>query len=247
MGVDFTAGRILIDACVGEGEVRRTLKRYEPWRHRIDFSCGASSADFKTFEPFNSTPIRKIQIAERCVGVLAGYVRALDVGSNAGYNSLYLASRYGMQVVGVDHSPRHIKAATDMARLAGIDTCRFVQDDAETFRDPAGFDLIIHFGTLYHLKDPVQALRTALANLRPDGMLLLETQLSGSRWNRGATFIHGLRGDTSNWWALGERALVDICRTLGADARRVSRRYHLLPRSLQTRAFFKISKPAAEG
>ncbi|HEY3858281.1 MAG TPA: methyltransferase domain-containing protein, partial [Gammaproteobacteria bacterium] len=172
MGVDFTAGRILIDASAGEEEVRRTLKRYQPWRHRIDFSCGASSADFETFKPFNSTPIRKIQIAERCVGPLSGYVRALDVGCNAGYNSLYLASRYGMQVLGVDHSPRHIKVATDMARFAGVETCRFVQGDAETFHDEMGFDLIIHFGTLYHLKNPVQALEVALANLRPGGLLL---------------------------------------------------------------------------
>ncbi|HEY1773833.1 MAG TPA: class I SAM-dependent methyltransferase [Gammaproteobacteria bacterium] len=244
MSIDFAAGRIVIDACAAEEEVRSTLKRYAPWRHRIDFSCGASSADFETFRPFNSTPIRKIQIAERCVGPLSGCVRALDVGCNAGYNSLYLASRYGMQVVGVDNSPRHIQVATDMARLAGVETCRFVQDDAETFRDQEGFDLIIHFGTLYHLKDPVRALEAALANLRPGGMLLLETQLSGSRWSRGAVFINGLRGDTSSWWALGERALVDMCRALGADVRRVSRRYHLLPRSLHTRAFFKITKPA---
>ncbi|HEX4300578.1 MAG TPA: class I SAM-dependent methyltransferase [Gammaproteobacteria bacterium] len=244
MGIDFTDGRVLIDAVADAAEVRRTLKEYEPWRHRIDFSCGASSADFQTFKPFNSTPSRKIQIAERGVGSLSGYARALDVGCNAGYNSLYLASRCGMQVLGIDYSPRHIKVATDMARLAGIESCRFMQGDAETFYDEAGFDLIVHFGTLYHLKNPVRALEAALANLRPGGMLLLETQLYGSRWNRGAAFINGLRGDKSNWWALGERTLVDICRAFGADARRISRRYHLLPRLLHTRAFFKITKPA---
>ena len=60
-----------------------------------------------------------------------------------------------------------------MARFASVETCRFLQDDAETFRDPEGFDLIIHFGTLYHLPDPVLALQTTLANLRPGGLLLL--------------------------------------------------------------------------
>ena len=245
MAIDFQGGRVYIDTAVPEDEVRRVLKQHEPWRHKLDFSCGVSTADLQTFSPFNATPSRKIQLLERRIGALSGYRRALDVGCNAGYNSLYLASRYGTEVVGMDHSSRHVQVATDMTRLASVGGCRFVQGDAETFRDPAGFDLILHFGTLYHLKNPVQAIENALANLRPGGVLLLETQLYGSRWNRGATFIHGLRGDKSNWWALGERSVVDICASLGAEARRVSRRYHLLPRLLHTRAFFKITKSQA--
>jgi SAM-dependent methyltransferase len=243
MGIDFTGGQVLIDTAVDADELRRTLKAHEPWRHRIDFRGGISSADFETFKPFNSTPSKKIQLVERSVGPLSGYKRALDIGSNAGYNSLYLAARYGMQVVGVDHSARHVQVAQELARLSGVPDCRFVQGDAETFRDPEGFDLILHFGTLYHLKNPVRAIETALANLKPGGMMLIETQLYGLPWSRKSAFIHGYRGDKTNWWALGEQSLKDICAIFGGRAERIGR-HHLTRFFLQTRAHFRVDKPA---
>ena len=243
MGVDFTAGRVRIDAPLDPAELHRVLMTHEPWRHRIDFAGGVSTADFRTIRPFSSTPCRKIQLAERHVGPLSAYRRALDVGCNAGYNSLYLASRYGMQVLGLDQLSRHVQAAAELVRLAGVPGCRFQQGDAESFHDPDGFDLILHFGTLYHLKNPVLALEAALANLRPGGLLLVETQLYGFPWSRKAAFIRGLRGDDSNWWALGEATLKDICTALGARATRIGR-HHLTRHWLQTRALFRVHKSA---
>jgi len=241
MGIDFEAGRVLIDASVDAEEVRRTLKAHEPWRHKIDFVDGVSTADFQTFTPFNRHPSSKIQVAERHVGSLSGYKRALDVGCNAGYNSLYLAARYGMQVVGFDWSPRHVQVSQELARLAGVSGCRFVQGDAETFRDPEGFDLIIHFGTLYHLKNPVRAIENALANLRPGGLMLMESEIHGGSRYRGAEFIHGSHGDKTNWWALGPKTIVDLCAIFGAEAEQLGKRY-LLKRGYR-RAYFKVQKP----
>lgn len=243
MAIDFTAGGMRIDTAVAPERVRDFLKAHEPWRHRIDFSGGVSTVDFRTIPPFSATPCRKIQLAERHVGPLSGYKRALDVGCNAGYNSLYLASRYGMQVLGLDHLPRHVQVSQALAEVAGVQGCTFQQGDAESFRDPAGFDLILHFGTLYHLRNPVRALETALANLKPGGLMLIETQLHGLPWSRTSAFIHGYHGDNSNWWALGEGALKDICAIFGADARRLGR-HHLTRHWLQTRALFRVDKPA---
>ena len=164
------------------------------------------------------------------------------MGCNAGYNSLYLASRYGTRVLGLDHSPRHVQVSPELARLSGVPGCRFVQGDAESFRDSGGFDLILHFGTLYHLQKPVRALETAVANLRPGGLMLIETQLYGLPWSRKAAFIHGYHGDKTNWWALGARAVRDICALNGTVARRVGRP-HLTRFLFQTRAFFRVDKP----
>ena len=244
MGASFDKGRFLIDAAVDAEEVRRVLQAYAPWRHRIDFSCGVSSADFETFKPFNDTPTSKILSVEHELGPLTGFKRALDIGCNAGYNSIYLAERHGMEVVGMDFSDRHVKVATELARLTGTRSCSFLQGNAETFVDPKGFDLVVHFGTLYHLKNPVLALETALKNLRPGGMLLIETQLYGWPWETRAKFIYGLGGDNTNWWALGERSLLRICEVLGARAERVGHR-HRLRTFHQYRAYFKVVKPKA--
>lgn len=244
MGVSFERGAFLIDTPLGQEEVRRVLAAHAPWRHKIDFSCGVSSADYDTFKPFNDTPTAKIQLLEEEIGPLSGFRRALDVGCNAGYNSIYLAARYGMQVVGFDSSARHVQVATELARLAGVSGCAFQQGNAETFLDPEGFDLIIHFGTLYHLRNPVRAIETALKNLRPGGTLLIETQVYGWPWETRAQFIYGLGGDTSNWWALGERALLRICGILGVEAARIGRR-HRAGSFRQYRAYFRLIKPRA--
>ena len=84
MGVSFDKGGFIIEPAAGEQEVRKLLKDYEPWRHKIDFTNGISTTDFKTFTPFNPAPTSKIQAVERELGPLSGYKRALDVGCNAG-------------------------------------------------------------------------------------------------------------------------------------------------------------------
>jgi len=71
MAIDFQGGRVYIDTAVPEDEVRRVLKQHEPWRHKLDFSCGVSTADLQTFSPFNATPSRKIQLLERRIGALS--------------------------------------------------------------------------------------------------------------------------------------------------------------------------------
>lgn len=242
MGVSFAGGGFLIDSPMDQEAARQVLEPHAPWRHKIDFSCGVSSADFETFKPFNPAPTAKIQQLEEDLGPLSGFGRALDVGCNAGYNSIYLAARYGTEVVGFDNYGRHVQVATELARLAGVSNCSFLRNNAETFLDPAGFDLIIHFGTLYHLRNPVRAIETALKNLRPGGTLIIETQVYGWPWETRAQFIYGLGGDTSNWWALGEKSLLQICSILGVEAHRVGRR-HRVPQFRQYRAFFRLIKP----
>ena len=227
MSVTFKDGALIIDTKKSPDDVRKFLRAHEPWRHKLLFSNGISTFDFKTVEPMQKYPIGKIQKVEQIIGPLSGYERALDVGSNAGYNSIYLAEKYGTETLGIDYWDRHIEVSTELARLAGAGRCRFVQTNAETFTDEKGFDLIVHFGTLYHLKNPVLALETALKNLRPGGLMLLETQTYGKRDETRASFIYGLNGDTTNWWALGEASIVQICKILGAKAEPIGDRFPL--------------------
>ncbi len=242
MSVAFVDSTLLIDTKMDTAELREFLRSCEPWRHKINFTSGISTTDFKTTVPMNNTPLSKILHVERNMGELKGFTRALDVGSNAGYNSIYLAERYGTETVGIDFSERHIQVSTLLARLAGIGKCSFKRGDAETYLEPEGFDLVIHFGTLYHLKNPVLAIETALKNLRPGGLLLLETQTYGPPEETRAEFIHMLGGDHTNWWALGEASIVRICDTLGADVAVVGKRVPSKLAEGQSRVIFKITK-----
>ena len=108
-------------------------------------------------------------------GELAGG-RLLDIGCNAGYNSIQAALKYQFSTTGVDIDWRHIETARFLAMLAGASS-EFELADAETFSRPGEFDVILHFGTLYHLRDPLLSLRRSFENLKPGGYLALETQV----------------------------------------------------------------------
>jgi 2-polyprenyl-3-methyl-5-hydroxy-6-metoxy-1,4-benzoquinol methylase len=100
--------------------------------------------------PFSEWPLGKFTDTAVAVpfGELAGG-RLLAIGYNAGYNSIHAALKYQFSATGVDVIPRHIEAVRFLAALAGA-SCEFDVASAETFSRPGEFDIVLHFGTLYH-------------------------------------------------------------------------------------------------
>jgi len=190
-------------------ELTPLLQRWAPWRHLIRFSNGLATDQFETGQPFNADPLAKLRfVMDRLPWADLDGGRALDVGFNCGYNSVALAAQHDMSVVGIDVSPRHREVAGFLAETAGVaGRTRFELTDAATFRDEQLFDLVLHFGTLYHLPNPVLALETAAANLCPGGWLALETQVYVGADQSLSKFIHGDKGDYSNWWSLSVETL----------------------------------------
>jgi 2-polyprenyl-3-methyl-5-hydroxy-6-metoxy-1,4-benzoquinol methylase len=84
-------------------ELQDQLRRWEPWSIRVDFSNGVSTKDFKRRVPFNQFPLKKFSVIESAVPFekLSGG-RMLDIGCNAGYNSIYAAASYGLSCTGID-------------------------------------------------------------------------------------------------------------------------------------------------
>lgn len=201
------------------------LTRYAPWRMQLSFRDGPSSDDFETFQPFNAFPLRKLRTTLGRLelppiddpGIGKG-PSVLDVGFNCGYNSLYMASRFGAAVTGIDVLPRHKALADELAALLGLDV-EFRLEDAEDFERPDSFDLILHFGTLYHLPNPLRSMASCARSLKAGGWFALETiRYLGppdcARW------IYGLNGDRSNYWALGDRVIEEFFQRSGLEAPR---------------------------
>ena len=115
-----------------------------------------------------------------------------------------------MDVVGIEVSPTHLAVCREFAELSGKDRAQFKLENAETYLEPDGFDLVVHFGTLYHLRNPILALETASKNLKTGGYLALETQMHGEPGGMIARYVRGFNNDPSNWWALGDGALREI-------------------------------------
>lgn len=186
------------------------------WRHKINFTNGLSTSDLETGKPWSDRPLNKIKMIESMFPDFAktgGVV--LDVGCNIGYNSLYLAHQYGMKVTGIDVTQSHIQVSKFLADLSGLVNAEFMIADAERFLRPEYYDLVVHFGTLYHLRNVVRALETTSKNLKIGGVLLLETQCHGEQGSMLSRYVRGFNNDPSNWWALGDGALTAILEYCG--------------------------------
>ena len=72
-----------------------------------------------------------------------------------------------MDVLGIDDHPRNLEVANFLRNVSGLDRIRFLHADANSFRNDETYDLVVHFGTLDHLKHPMQALEHVAAMFHP--------------------------------------------------------------------------------
>ncbi|MEO8439050.1 MAG: methyltransferase domain-containing protein [Spartobacteria bacterium] len=189
-------------------ELRGRLQQWEPWSIRVDFSNGISTKDFKRRVPFSEHPLSKFGVVEKEIpfAALPGG-RMLDIGCNAGYNSVNAAATYGLSCTGIDVVPRHVEVSRFFAELAGVDA-QFHAGSAEIFSRPQEYDVVLHFGTLYHLPNPLLSLRLTFENLRPGGYLALETQVYDHPHDPNICyFMHMQNNDQTNFWALSTDVL----------------------------------------
>lgn len=140
--------------------------------------------------------------------------RVLDVGCNSGYNSIYAATEYGMRPTGIDVSPRHMKVATMLAKMANVEA-EFKLSDAETYLEKDQFDVVFHFGTLYHLPNPLLSLLTTYSNLKPGGWAGIETQIYQGTDKNECYFMHMHNNDDTNFWALSSHVLKTYMEFIG--------------------------------
>src|SRR5437899_11066858 len=196
--------------------LKEKLRHWEPWAHRIDFDNGVSTKDLKRRIPFSEQPLNKLRMVETAIpfeDISGG--RLLDIGCNAGYNSIYAAMKYRFSTTGVDNSPRHIEGSEFLASLGDV-SCEFHCESAETFSRPSEFDVVFHFGTLYHLPNPLLSLQRSFDNLKPEGYLALETQVYDHPEDPNICyFLHMQNNDRTNFWALSTSVLTKCLELVG--------------------------------
>ena len=82
------------------------------------------------------------------------------------------------------------------------------------------FDVVLFLGVLYHLTDPLGALRRVARVTAPDGLAIIETEAMeavGLHDRAYCEFFPGeeLNHDASNWWAPNATALDGLCHAAG--------------------------------
>ena len=178
------------------------LRRYEPWGHRIDFSNGVSTLDVGHRTPFSENPTQKAKIAFSHMPTYElANKRILDIGCNSGYSSIFAATEHQMRPTGIDVNKRHIEVSTMLSKMANVGA-EFKLANAETYLEEGQFDVVFHFGTLYHLPNPLLSLQTTYRNLSPGGHLAVETQIYEGQDENECYFMHMHNNDQTNFWAL---------------------------------------------
>ena len=109
---------------------------------------------------------------------LAG-LSAVDLACHQGFFSTELARRGCASVLAIDARAEHVADASLIARTLQLNQIDVVQKDVHEVAG-AGLgthDVVLCFGLIYHLEDPVGALRAARALTKPGGVCLVETQV----------------------------------------------------------------------
>ncbi len=101
----------------------------------------------------------------------------IDLACHQGYFSLNLAARGCQPVVGLDARESHVRDAALIAEIQGHEQFSTVHSDIHKVDTEAlgQFDIVLMLGLIYHLENPVGAIRTAHALTKE--VCLIETQV----------------------------------------------------------------------
>ena len=107
--------------------------------------------------------------------------RVLDAASGKGATALFLAERFGCQVVGIDYSGQNVADASELASAKGLSSLvRFERGDAETLSFPdKSFDAIICECAFCTFPNKTNAAREFARVLRPGGRVGLSDLTRG--------------------------------------------------------------------
>ena len=135
---------------------------------------------------------------EQQLGAERGSLTALDLASHQGWFSVKLAQAGFGRVQGIEARRSHIDDSRLMADIYGLEGLSFRQGDIhDVDADALGqFDVVLMMGLLYHLENPVGALRTCRSLCRQ--LCLVETQIvpgmSGWVDYGGYQYVRPLKG-----------------------------------------------------
>ena len=121
------------------------------------------------------------QMLEACLderlGTAVDNLTALDLASHQGWFAYKMAQKGFSGVLGIDARESHVNDSTLIRDIYGLEQLSFEQGDIHS--QDAGhrgqFDVVLMLGLLYHLENPVGALRTCRELCK--NLCVIETQI----------------------------------------------------------------------
>jgi hypothetical protein len=154
--------------------------RSRRWFYEFDLPDGSRTrpAVPAGVEHIHTTRQRMVDaVLDHFVGRDCSGLTAVDLACHQGWFSINLARRGFSEVLGVDGRESHLDDARLMAGLLGVKSLATRRLDLEeaSAGDVGVHDVTLMLGLLYHLENPVRALRLARAATRR--LFIIETQV----------------------------------------------------------------------
>jgi len=154
--------------------------------HSRDWFYSYDLPDGSTTPTYHGDDIKAIhntrwQMLQSCLDERLGKARqglsALDLASHQGWFAVKMAHAGFSSVLGIDARESHVSDSELISEIYGLDHLAFKQSDIHT--QDAGqlgqFDVVLMLGLLYHLENPVGALRICRALCK--NLCIIETQI----------------------------------------------------------------------
>ncbi len=150
------------------------------WFYRFQLPSGrcTESYDNGTFDLIHDTRMQMLEkVLQRGFPSGLGERTAVDLACHQGWFASRLAQAGAARVLGVDARAEHVADATLIRDLCELRNLEFLQSDVHALDAQAlgSFDVVLCFGLLYHLENPIGALRTARALCKR--VCVVETQV----------------------------------------------------------------------
>jgi tRNA (mo5U34)-methyltransferase len=201
-----------------DDEVRARIAAIPHWYHPIEIRPGIVTPGANAARIVLET----LELPADCRGM-----RALDLGTRDGFFAFELERR-GAEVVAVDYLPKTESGFALAAELLGSRVTYLQRNLYELSAGELGtFDIVLFLGLLYHLPDPLGALRV-VRDLTAKRMYLETLVLDFSadmnelplmRFFAGSSWV----GDPTNYWGPNVRCVEDMLGESEFAARRVVR------------------------
>jgi ubiquinone/menaquinone biosynthesis C-methylase UbiE len=161
--------------------IQERIAELSPWFYNFDLGPFGSTASIL---PPHILPIHetRLEMVNRAVDAhFAGgfsQIRCLDVGCHEGYFSVAMARKGMREVRGVDVRTQSLEKARLVAETLGLKNLVFDQQNCEQINteETGQFELCLFLGVLYHLENPMLALRN-IARLTSN-LCVIETQVA---------------------------------------------------------------------
>ena len=113
---------------------------------------------------------RPTRLLMQAAGIRPG-LRVLDLGTGLGHVARIAGELVGESgvVVGLDESGDALAVARRRAEAAGARNVSFIEGDVRHWQSPEPFDVVVGRLILFHLADPIEAVRHQLRHLRGGG------------------------------------------------------------------------------